>query len=670
MTRDDAKQEIRSRYAEYLQPAKKKNTYICPLCGNGTGSTGDGMAVDPHGDRLHLKCFKCNFYGDIIELYQQEHNTTQQEAFNALYSLFNIDLSNYTTSSENTAHGANKAPLAAVEYEPEAAADYTSFYNEARQRITDDAAQEYLKQRGLSLETVAPFWLGYDPAWKNPKRAWLGNREPATPRLIIPTSKGSYVARITRPITEEEIAVQPNLQKAEKAGKVHIFNIKALYADEKSPVFITEGEIDALSIIEAGADAAAIGSTSFTGLLISALKEKPTSRPLIICMDNDEPGRKAEKQLIEGLQRLNIAFITADISGGHKDPNDALTADREAFKAAINDAINQIQGQDKQALTGAAMVDAFLSTVQTQKYKPMATGLPGLDRITGGGFVRQSIVMLAAAPAMGKTTLAMQIFEGMAKQGNDIIYLNLEMSREQLIAKSICRMAYDRHRKTITTAEIMQGYKWTDDQRSTVLAAAEAYKKEIAPHMIYNPDSVTAQLDSIISFLQAEAERYQAEGKPAPLIAIDYLHLIQGTEREDAAATIKRAVTELKNFAVNNSTVVFCILATNRDSNARGKMILESGRDTSNIEFSADLFLGLNFTNWETSNKKEKKSFETLKQQPQREITLKCLKNRMGEDGASMQLLFDTKHGIFTPVDTIHEEVDAWRSRKGTTSKI
>ena len=99
-------------------------------------------------------------------------------------------------------------------------------------------------------------------------------------------------------------------------------------------------------------------------------------------------------------------------------------------------------------------------------------------------------------------------------------------------------------------------------------------------------------------------------------------------------------------------------------------MILESGRDTSNIEFSADLFLGLNFTNWETAKKEEKKSFETLKQQPQREITLKCLKNRMGEDGASMQLLFDTKHGIFTPVDTIHEEVDAWRSRKGTTSKI
>ena len=64
MTREDAKREIKSRYAEYLTPAKKrvngKPTYICPLpyCGNGTGSTGDGMAVDPHGDGTQLKCFK------------------------------------------------------------------------------------------------------------------------------------------------------------------------------------------------------------------------------------------------------------------------------------------------------------------------------------------------------------------------------------------------------------------------------------------------------------------------------------------------------------------------------------------------------------------------------------------------------------------------------------
>lgn len=65
MTRDQAKQEIKRRYADYLQPAKKHGTYICPLCKNGTGSTGDGITVKP--GTTHLKCFKCSFGGDLID---------------------------------------------------------------------------------------------------------------------------------------------------------------------------------------------------------------------------------------------------------------------------------------------------------------------------------------------------------------------------------------------------------------------------------------------------------------------------------------------------------------------------------------------------------------------------------------------------------------------------
>ena len=92
MDREQAKREIKSRFAEYLRPAKKQGTYICPLCGNGSGSSGDGMTVDPKGDRTHLKCFKCGFYGDLIELYQQEHGCTQQEAFTGLYQQYGLEI--------------------------------------------------------------------------------------------------------------------------------------------------------------------------------------------------------------------------------------------------------------------------------------------------------------------------------------------------------------------------------------------------------------------------------------------------------------------------------------------------------------------------------------------------------------------------------------------------
>ena len=45
MNRKDAAEYVKSRYADYLRPAKKKGTFICPVCGNGTGSDGDGICL-------------------------------------------------------------------------------------------------------------------------------------------------------------------------------------------------------------------------------------------------------------------------------------------------------------------------------------------------------------------------------------------------------------------------------------------------------------------------------------------------------------------------------------------------------------------------------------------------------------------------------------------------
>ena len=137
MTRDEARNEIRARYAEYLEPAKKRGTYICPLCGNGTGSTGDGLAVDPHGDRLHLKCFnpRCNFYGDLIELYQQQHGCTQQEAFSGLYSYFNISIDEYTAEPQRQPQRAQKAPQE-VQYMQEVQTNKSELFKDAKERIS------------------------------------------------------------------------------------------------------------------------------------------------------------------------------------------------------------------------------------------------------------------------------------------------------------------------------------------------------------------------------------------------------------------------------------------------------------------------------------------------------------------------------------------------------
>ena len=232
MTRDEAKQEIRSRYAEYLKPAKKRGTYICPVpgCNNGTGSTGDGLAVDPHGDGLHLKCFKCGFYGDLIELYQKENGCSQQEAFNGLYSYFNISIDDYTPEPQRRLQRAQEAPQE-VQYMQEVQKDYTEYYRECKARINDPAAAEYLAKRGISPELARRFWLGFDPAWRSPAAIEKGYNPSSSPRLIIPTSTSSYIARDIRPDVEK-------LPKM-KEGKVHLFNTRDLYNADDRPVFIT-----------------------------------------------------------------------------------------------------------------------------------------------------------------------------------------------------------------------------------------------------------------------------------------------------------------------------------------------------------------------------------------------------------------------------------------------
>ena len=97
MNREQAKAEIKARYAEYLQPAKKKvngkETYICPFCKHGKG--GDGLQVVPAekgGDGTQLHCFNCHFHGDIVDIYQQQNNCSTGEAFAALYDYFNITI--------------------------------------------------------------------------------------------------------------------------------------------------------------------------------------------------------------------------------------------------------------------------------------------------------------------------------------------------------------------------------------------------------------------------------------------------------------------------------------------------------------------------------------------------------------------------------------------------
>lgn len=270
------------------------------------------------------------------------------------------------------------------------------------------------------------------------------------------------------------------------------------------------------------------------------------------------------------------------------------------------------------------------------------------------------------------------ITETIAKGGRDIVYFNLEMDRNQLLARSLSRISWELERADIDALQVLRGYGWTEYQREAITRAAEQYKREIAGRFIYNPEGTSNGLDSILAAMQAETDRIKGAGRPEPIICIDYLNLIESGFK-DAIEGFKTVIYRLKDFAKANNTIVIAINATNRASNQRGTVEMESGRDSSAVEYSGDLMLGLSYTaieekrkfdTGEVSARDKKPIFEEYTIDELRrlrreaydrgeeppavcnEVTLKVLKNRFGEPERRANLIFDGKHSTFKPVQS------------------
>lgn len=543
MTREDAKREIKSRYAEYLTPAKKrvngKPTYICPLpyCGNGSGKDGDGMAVDPHGDGTQLKCFKCGFYGDIIDLYRAEHQCDYGEAFRALCERFGIEVDKPTEwplnsagspQSDEKARGnintppAQEKPAESPTEATEGKPDFTEYYKQCRGCITAPAPQEYLSFRGLSDGTAARYYLGYDPESR---------------RLIIPVTRSFYIARSIDP------AAQIRYQNPTGVS-VELFNTKALQNDTGRPVFITEGAIDALSIIEAGGEAVALNSISNTRKLLETLKTKSTRSTLILCLDNDAAGARATAELETGLKELNISYITADICGQHKDPNEALTADKSAFTGAIKAAESAAKPQPSGLLTLERAI-SILEAVDDHYLE-----MPGFPQLSKMAKIKtHDTIVIAADTGAGKSSLALNFLHELQDR-YPALYINLEMDEATILQRLVAI-------HTGIELDEIEGYKHDSYTRSKVNAAISEIvgRKDISLLAdVYDLKEIERQIQAV------------TKDRTEPTIVFIDTGLLVTTANKSASRyeRFTQISEELRRISRLNNIVMFVLLQQNR----------------------------------------------------------------------------------------------------------
>src|SRR5699024_6997100 len=110
--------------------------------------------------------------------------------------------------------------------------------------------------------------------------------------------------------------------------------LEALKQNDR-PIYIVEGEIDALSVLEVGGIAIGLGGDNNQARLVEAIKKLGNQAPLIVAFDNDKSGQEQGQNLLNKLKEIGAPAYMLNPYGNYNDPNDYLIADRQAFKGSI-----------------------------------------------------------------------------------------------------------------------------------------------------------------------------------------------------------------------------------------------------------------------------------------------------------------------------------------------
>lgn len=335
MRNDDLKRLIKAQEPAFLKTARHKG-YVCPECGNGSGRDGDGITRKPGSDFFH--CFKCGFHDDVFGLIGSYFGISEfKDQLEKAVELYGISGGEITPPKSPT--------VSYKEEKPEPEEDRTEEYKVWNEALNSpgNPGLVYMQARGLSLETLNRFKVGYASKWKHPKTKHL-EKVPFSPRVIIPTSPTSYLARDIR--DAKTLKDSEKRYTKSKVSSVRVFNAEVL-KNAKETVFVVEGEIDAMSISEVGGLSVGLGSASNTRFLVEAVKENKPEAGMIILPDNDEAGKRSAAELEKALTEAGVQVSTANIFGSCKDANEMLVKDREKLEALINDLKEVVKAKEQ-----------------------------------------------------------------------------------------------------------------------------------------------------------------------------------------------------------------------------------------------------------------------------------------------------------------------------------
>ncbi|MBQ1281840.1 MAG: replicative DNA helicase [Oscillospiraceae bacterium] len=261
----------------------------------------------------------------------------------------------------------------------------------------------------------------------------------------------------------------------------------------------------------------------------------------------------------------------------------------------------------------------------------VSTGLRDLDRKING-LNNSDLVLIAARPGMGKTSIALNMALHAAKYtGKTVVFFSLEMSREQLAMRLIANESFVDNQKLVTG-------RLSEDEWSKISLASSALSQTDL-RVDDNPSLTVAEMNS-------KCRRIDNLG----LVFIDYLQLMTAAEvgkrAENRVTVVSEISRALKIMAKELNVPVVCLSQLSRANESRPdkRPILSDLRESGAIEQDADEVMFLYRDDYYNPNTEEKNVAECI-----------IAKNRHGETG-TVKLQWVPQYTTFADREWKHDE--------------
>lgn len=229
----------------------------------------------------------------------------------------------------------------------------------------------------------------------------------------------------------------------------------------------------------------------------------------------------------------------------------------------------------------ADFIDRLQALADGELVAARPTHIPGLDRLLAGGLRDEQLVIVAARPSVGKSSLAQQLALSSGQDGVPAAFFGMEMTSRELTNRTVANLG------RVPLSEIKTG-KLTGDGWNRVTEGVEALRT--LPLYLYDQPAMT--LAEVASKTRKLVRKHGVK-----LIVVDYLQLMKGSGRknQERRVELEEITRGMKQLAKQLGITVVLLSQLNRavEQRTNPRPIMSDLKECGAIEEDADVILAL-----------------------------------------------------------------------------